>query len=220
MKRMNMLSSLAKVVTDLQKPHPLRVAIDGVDAAGKTTLADELTPFVQRTGRQVIRASIDNFHNPRAIRYQRGRNNPEGYFYDSFNYKAVRELLLDPLGTSENLQYRLSSFDHQNNTPVNAPFQPALPDAILLFDGVFLLRPELLACWDFKIFIHVDFETMLERAIIRHEQTFGPDDSVHQRNLERYIPGQKLYFRTCNPQEKADAIVDNTNLEYPVLLFP
>jgi uridine kinase len=40
-------------------PHPTRVAIDGVDAAGKTTLDDELAEVLRERGRGVIRASID-----------------------------------------------------------------------------------------------------------------------------------------------------------------
>jgi hypothetical protein len=40
----------------------VRVAIDGVDGVGKTTLADELVAPLQLLGRDVIRASIDGFH--------------------------------------------------------------------------------------------------------------------------------------------------------------
>ncbi|WP_246580249.1 hypothetical protein [Deinococcus aestuarii] len=46
----------------------LRVAIDGVDGAGKTTFADELAGVLRERGRTVIRASVDGFHAPRATR--------------------------------------------------------------------------------------------------------------------------------------------------------
>lgn len=51
-----------------------KLAIDGVDGAGKTTLADELAIALEKKGEQVIRASIDGFHNPQKLRYAMGRN--------------------------------------------------------------------------------------------------------------------------------------------------
>jgi hypothetical protein len=43
---------------------PLSVAVDGIDAAGKTTLANSLEKELRSLGYRVIRASIDGFHNP------------------------------------------------------------------------------------------------------------------------------------------------------------
>jgi hypothetical protein len=40
--RTAVLTELADAIVRLRLPHPTRVAVDGVDAAGKTTLADEL----------------------------------------------------------------------------------------------------------------------------------------------------------------------------------
>lgn|ERR1019366_3001970 len=90
----------------------LRVAIDGPDAAGKTTLADALaariaeetggareTSGARETGgtSKTIRVSIDDFHQPRNVRYRRGPLSPEGYLEDSFDYDAVGRLVLEPL---------------------------------------------------------------------------------------------------------------------------
>ena len=47
---------------ELGRYHP-RVAIDGVDGAGKTTLPDELAPVIEGAGRGVVRASIDGLGN-------------------------------------------------------------------------------------------------------------------------------------------------------------
>ena len=76
-KRGTLIEELASRITSVEKPHPVRVAIDGVDGAGKTTLADELSEPIRRRGRPVIRASIDSFHNPQAVSYRRGRHSPE-----------------------------------------------------------------------------------------------------------------------------------------------
>jgi uridine kinase len=59
------LRQLAECILALHHSHPVRVAIDGVDAAGKTTIANALSPIIACSGRHVIRASIDGFHRPR-----------------------------------------------------------------------------------------------------------------------------------------------------------
>ena len=109
--RMNALNHLAALIAAIKLPHPVRVAIDGIDAAGKTTLADELVAPIEARGRPVIRASIDGFHRPRPARYERGANSPEGYYHDSFDYAALRAALLEPLGPRGNRAYRRAVFD-------------------------------------------------------------------------------------------------------------
>ncbi len=65
--RFLLIEELAARICLLKNPHTLRVAIDGVDGAGKTTLADELVEPVRRLGRRVIRASVDDFHRPELL---------------------------------------------------------------------------------------------------------------------------------------------------------
>ena len=69
--RDDLLGRLAEAVGSVTVAHPTRVAIDGPPAAGKTTLADELAGVLRTQGRNVIRATIDDFLVPRAQRYRR-----------------------------------------------------------------------------------------------------------------------------------------------------
>ena len=89
-----MLEKLATRIVAFPATHPVRVAIDGIDASGKTTLANELTVSLQATGRPVIRASIDGFHRPRSERYRRGPTSPEGYYFDAFDYVALALVII------------------------------------------------------------------------------------------------------------------------------
>ena len=83
MTRARLLDQTAGWVLATCRPHPLRVAVDGIDAAGKTTFADELAEVIGQFGRPVVRASIDDFHRPRTERYQHGKDSPQGYYLDS-----------------------------------------------------------------------------------------------------------------------------------------
>ncbi len=70
--RDELLGRLADAVGTIAVKHPTRVAVDGPPAAGKTMLADELAVVLRERGRDVIRATIDDFLFPRAQRYPRG----------------------------------------------------------------------------------------------------------------------------------------------------
>jgi len=56
--------------------HPLSVAVDGIDAAGQTMLADSLRDELERRGHRVIRSSIDGFHSPARTHCVRGNPSP------------------------------------------------------------------------------------------------------------------------------------------------
>ncbi|MFP4346366.1 MAG: uridine kinase [Anaerolineales bacterium] len=219
MKRADLISRLAEEIAAVVLPHPTRVAIDGIDAAGKTTLAEELVAPLERMERRVVRASIDGFHRPRSERYRRGKDSPEGYYCDSFDHAAVRRDLLEPLGPGGDRRYRTAAFDYRKDAPVDSPLLQAPVDAILLLDGVFLLRPELFGCWDLTIFVHVGFETSLARALERDLSLFGDGEAVRERYEKRYIPGQDLYFAESKPQERAAFVVFNEDVADPRLVI-
>lgn len=218
MTRQELLVVLADRIIAVPCSHAVRVAIDGVDAAGKTTLADELAPAIAARGRRVIRASIDGFHRPRAERYRRGADSPNGYYHDSFDYAALRTVLLLPLGPGGDRHYRRAVFDFHADTATAAPLEQAPDDAVLLFDGVFLLRPELVPLWDYRIFVAADFTITMQRAIVRDQALFGSAEGVRARYRQRYIPGQHLYLQAVRPQEHADAVVNNDDPTQPTLV--
>ncbi len=209
--RARLVEQIAQQISSLKRSHPIRVAIDGVDAAGKTTFANELVEPLEKLGGHVIRASLDGFHLARKIRYQRGEDSPEGYFFDSFNYERLKTYLLEPLGPDGNLHYQPALFDYRLDTPVHSPKYRADLDSILIFDGVFLLRSELVAFWDFKIFLEVDFDVAVVRASRRDQILFGSAEKAKERYWKRYVPGQRIYLKTCRPKEYADVIIDNND---------
>lgn len=216
--RAQLLEQAANWILETDRTHPLRVAVDGIDAAGKTTIADELAEVIQRLGRPVVRASLDHFHRPRAERYRRGKESPEGYYLDSFDYPLLISSLLGPLGPAGDRRYRISAFDHLNDRPVQAVFHAAANETVLIFDGVFLLRPELSACWDYRIFLQVDFKTALSRAVQRDRKLFGSIGEIESKYALRYFPGQQLYLNQSCPQALAELVMDNNEPERPLIV--
>ena len=218
MKRSQLLDYLVSQIIQIEQPHPIRVAIDGPDAAGKTTLARELVAPLQTHGRPVISASIDGFHNPARVRHKRGSASPEGYYHDSFNYRALTESLLAPLGPGGSRQYLSAVFDYRTDSEVQVPVLVAEANAVLLFDGVFLLRSDLMKYWDFTIFVEVAYETTVGRAEQRDKALFGSVGEVRRRYEQRYIQGQQLYVAESRPKERAKVVVDNNDPWNPVVI--
>lgn len=222
--RSEFLRRLADAISSVATTHPLRVAIDGPPASGKTTPADELAAVLSAHDRNVIRATIDDFLVPRAQRYRRGRYSAEGCYFDAHDHAALCRVLLDPLGPGGDRRFRPAVFDGDTDRPSSTAVTTATADAVLLFDGVFLLRPELVDRWDLRIFVSVPFEQTVERAKDRGTASAGPtaEPAATTRTAEierswrnRYIPAQQLYFATAQPTEHADIVVYNDHLERP-----
>jgi uridine kinase len=172
--RLPVLRDLAALIARL--PLPARVAIDGVDAAGKTTLADELAGMLPAAGR----LSADAYLRPAEERYLRGRESPEGYYLDSFDHPRLREAV-------------------------------SVSRGLVLVDGIFLFRSELDDLWDFRVFVRVELEEAIRRGVER--------DGAESERLyrSRYVPGQRIYLDAVCPAERADVVIDNSDVGRPVL---
>ena len=190
------------------------VAIDGPDAAGKTTLADDLADHLSLP---CLRASIDGFHQPREVRARRGVLSPEGYFRDSFDCAELRSQLLTPF-RSGGKTVRTRVFDWRGDAPVEQVPVTVPERAVLVFDGVFLLRPELRELWDLSVYLRVPSSIVLERALIRDVGVLGSPDEVRRRYEARYLPGQALYQSECDPERHAELVVDNSDFLSPVVV--
>jgi len=213
--RDELLGYLAEAVGAVIATRPTRVAVDGPPAAGKTTLADELAVILRAQGRHVIRATIDDFLFPRAQRYPRGEYSAEGCYFDTHDYDALNRVLLDPLGPNGDRRFQPAVYDHTTDTALSPPVTTAPVDAVLLFDGVFLMRPELIDRWDLRIFVSIVLERTVDRAVIRERQVSSQAD-VERRWRERYIPSQQLYFARVRPTDHVDIVVHNDEPQQPV----
>jgi uridine kinase len=187
------------------------VAIDGVDGAGKTVFSSELASILSRSGRDVIQASVDGFHHKRELRYKRGKSDPQGFFEDSYNYEALRVDLISPFRNGEAKVF-VARFDHTQDKEIPL-LAEAGPSSVLLIDGIFLHRDELVGLWDFSIYLSVPFSVSYMRMASRDGS--NPDPEAVEN--KRYYEGQKLYLGLCQPQERATVVVDNSVIEAPVM---
>ncbi|WP_433796461.1 uridine kinase [Actinoplanes sp. CA-252034] len=188
-----------------------RVAVDGPDGAGKTVFADELAAAVRSLGRPVVRVSVDDFHHVRAVRYRQGRDSPQGFWQDSYDYQRFRGDVLEPFAPGGTRRYRPAAHDVDTDTVLDPPPRTARPASVLIVDGLFLHRDEIGDVWDLSVFLDVPFGVTAGR--MAHRDGTSPDPG-HQ-GMRRYVEAQRIYFAACTPQQRADILIDNEDFEAP-----
>lgn len=216
-RRQSTLELVATAASAERRPgHVVRVAVDGVDGAGKTVFADEVAAVLERQGVRVLRASVDGFHHPPQLRYRRGRDSPDGFYLDSFDLEALRTLLLDPLADGGDRRVVRRIHDVHAEAPVARVVEDVSDVEVLVFDGIFVHRPELVDLWNLSVFLEVGFDVSVPRGARRG---YGDADLASPAN-RRYVDGQRRYLATDRPRERATWVVDNTVLADAHVIAP
>lgn len=213
--RTELITAVARQIARLS-PGRLRVAVDGMTTAGKTSFGHELAAALRCLGRSTLRASLDDFKHPwrhaRELGYDRVSG--EGYYRNAYDFASARELLLGPAGPEGSGQVvlcahdPLTGIDHRDIT-VSAP-----TDSVLIVDSVFAFRPEYNDFWDFRIWLDVDPEFALVRGIARDAAREGIEEAA-RLHRDRYHVAQLIYLAEVGPRSLADIIIDNRDFANP-----
>ncbi|WP_163100014.1 hypothetical protein [Peribacillus alkalitolerans] len=215
MNRKKLISDLVDRILDVKGTHPIKVGVSGITASGKTTLANEIAEEILVRKKNAIRASIDYFHNPRAIRYKQGKDSAIGYYEDAHDYEAFREKLLLPLCPGGNLYYHTVSLDLATDKYVRTEPKRATKDMVFIIDGTFLFKKDLIKLYDFKIFVKTDFEIARNRGALREQHNFGGYDKAESIFINRYHAASKLYIDQHLPERIADIVINNNDFDDP-----
>ena len=199
-------------------PGRLRVAVDGLTCAGKTSFSRELAAALRDLGWPTMRASMDDFKNPwreaRALGYDRVSG--EGYYRNAYDFRSARDLLLAPAapGGSGDLVLcahdPLTGEDHRD-TVIAAP-----ADAVLIVDSVFAFRPAYNDFWDYRIRLEVDAGLALRRGVARDTAMEGAQEALRVHR-DRYHAAEMIYLAEVGPKALADLIIDNSDFARPVI---
>jgi uridine kinase len=207
---------VAAVVAAARTRDRVSLAVDGPDAAGKTTLADRVAAELAEARIAVVRAGIDDFHRPAVDRRRGGALSADGYYRDSFDLAALVDRLLAPFAAGA-ATVTTQWFDLARDQPAGAPPVSVPERAVLVFDGVFALRPELRPYWTIGIYLAVPPDEVLRRALVRDVPALGTPAEVRRRYLARYLPGHEVYRAEADPESTADLVVDMTHPGAPIL---
>lgn len=216
------LSPRARLLADLAtrlvaRPGFVRVAVDGITAAGKTTFARELAAAVAAAGRPSARLSTDDFHHVASHRH-RDADRARGYYRDAYDLVSFRGLVLDPLGPDGDGRYVPKLHDLETDAILRLDPLRAESGTVLVVDGTFLQSPSLAGGWDEIIWLDVPYEAAVERGVARDSEMFGGPDATRDAFAERYHAACRLYEQDVHPREHASIVIDNADLVRPVLV--
>jgi uridine kinase len=172
----------------------------------------------------VVRSTTDSFHRPRAERLARGTTSADGYYLDSHDLHRIATDLLTPFREGAD-HVLVAAFDEPTDTPRKETADVAT-DAVLVFDGLFLHRPEFATVWDVSIYL--DANERRDTEWLQYLLEDLPDD-VSQRAAEldrrlntarwpRYRHGWDRYVLDVAPRSRATVVVDNNDLAQPRIL--
>lgn len=199
-----------------QKERAFVIGITGVDCSGKTCFAAGLEDYLKQKGHATQLISLDDFHQPRKIRYAADARDEDYYERVKqglvFDFQRLIGELVATIRLGKYLNKTLTLLDWQTDEfNIEKRFTIG-HDTLVILEGVYLFIERPARYLDYKVFLDVPVETWRERARDR-----DPED-VFARYETRYLPAQMKYLEEYPPLEAADMIIDNTNWEYPVIV--
>jgi uridine kinase len=189
-----MFDELAKQIKQLLATKtPVVVAISGHGGSGKSTLADKLAHQFGVSENQIVRT--DDLHAKNYMQVQ-------GLF-EQRDWDTIMKLLSN-LKTSNRLKY-LKRDDKEIENIVDVP-RPSL----VIFEGIRLLRPEIMPYVDISVWIDCPIELATKRAKERNRQQGDSEAEIALWDT-KWVPESKQYFEQIRPDEIASFIYREYN---------
>lgn len=159
---------------------------------------------------------MDDYHHRREHRYRQGSDSARGYYDDAYDFDALNQHVLKPLGPGGDLLFRRRIIDLASDTPIDEPAGLAAPDSVLVVDGSFMQRHHR-KNWDVVIFVDTSFEEALRRGTHCDAKQFGGYGEAQRRYADRYHAASRMYIDEVDPAQAADFVIDNDDLANPRL---
>lgn len=186
-----------RLQTLLATGEPVRLAIDGRSASGKTTLADWLA---RRFGGQVFH--MDDYF------LQQSQRTPERLAEPGGNVDRERFSEEVIAGLCSQAPFSTRMFDCATMT-LGTPHR-ITPVQFSIVEGAYSLHPALSHVWQVKVFLTVDAQTQRDRILARNGA------ARYERFLAEWIPMEERYFEAFDIQSTCDYLIDGNDL--PTLL--
>ena len=172
------------------KPRAL-IAIDGMAASGKTTLANALKQHFSSCA--VVH--MDDFTVPFEDRYP-------GYFDKTLSNADIARFnreVLTPLARGGAASYRPYVCHPQPG--FLAPVTIAADCAVVIVEGAYCLHPDLFDRYDLRVLSLIDPQLQRERILLRN----GP--AQLERFLSQWIPMENRHIQARRLRERCDLVI-------------
>lgn len=209
----NLVELLTKEVSERQGRKKLFiVGISGLDASGKSTIAQKLTEKLNDRKVNVLFVSGDYF--------QFGREYKEDIQEDSLalqhihrtiNFNAMKDDLLSTL-ESHPQSLSLQIVDYDVGTQRKKTFSLSYP-LVVVVESIYLFQPDLLPYFDMNVFLETSFETALSRAYSRPRdiRLYKNASGIREKYTSKNFAGYSLFEKEHQPKSHADIVIDTND---------
>ena len=195
------------------------VGITGLDASGKSKLAEQMAKKLKSAGRHVFTISGDSFQYPREYKEKLVEQSwALQHIKRTINFQSMIDDLFKPLQLyPRSLDLNIINYDL--GTSARQTFQLSYP-LIVMVESIYLFQKSTLPYLDFKIFLEVSMGTALLRAQTRPRdlKLYGSVEGIKKKYMTKNFAGYQLFEKQFHPKEFADIIIKNDNWQYPVVL--
>ena len=182
------MKTIRDILDQLLSNGPVKIAIEGGSASGKTTLSKQLAALYDCS---VLH--MDDFF------LQAHQRTPERYAEVGGNIDRERFLqeVLGPLRNGQTIRYRkfnCSTMQLEDETPIT-------PKKLTIIEGVYSMHPAFEAYYDFSIFLDISSGLQKERIVSRNTPQLA------KRYFTEWIPLENTYFEKTNAKQRCDFIM-------------
>lgn len=175
-----------------RKQKTLLIGIDGCGGSGKSTLANSLLMHCS----DVTVVHMDDFYLPSAQRIDiHPVEKPIGA---DFDWMRMLTEVIEPL--SQNKEGCYQRYDWEND--ILSEWHSVPIGGIVVIEGVYTLRNELIAKFDYTIWIDCPRDVRLARGLMRD------GEGAREMWVNNWMIAEDLYVEKHKPREKAHLIVN------------
>ncbi|MET7425184.1 uridine kinase [Dactylosporangium sp. NPDC005555] len=179
-----------------------RVAVDGAPTAAPEILAEQVADAVTDAGGHAVHIPAGGFLRAASLRLERGRTNPDAYYEDWLDLRAITREVLTPAAAGGSGKVLPSLWDPVKDRATRAPYLDLPAGAVVVVSGTMLLGAGL----DFDLTVHL---TQTAAALARRT----PDP------WQWTLPAFQRYDEEAMPQEYADVVVRADDPRHPALVL-
>ena len=173
---------------DKKQNTPYIIGINGIDCAGKTTLAKNLSGQLEQSGIKNKIFYIDDFNDPKV----------EKETYRAFASGNWNENDFD--------RYYESIIDFQKASEAVA--KAAVKNEIVIVEGIFIFRSKFKITFNYRIYLEVDASIALAR--FEQRRRLKGDDRPVEIFEDIWVRAHNKYVSEVNPQKISDLIIQGT----------
>jgi hypothetical protein len=196
-----LVAHVADAVGALPPGRRLAVAIDGAPPTRTDDLAEGLVAELRLRGKGAVHVAARDFLRPASLRLELGREDPDLFYTDWLDLKAIDREVLSPIAPDGNGRVLPRLWDPEKDRAFRARYVELEPGGVVILDGSFLIGAGL----DFDLIVHL---SMSAAALARRTESA----------LSWTLPAYQRYAEEQDPITTADIAVRCDDPRHPALV--